>query len=38
MDFVRKKCSLDEHKEIDSKTVCIECNIYMCKQNLIYFL
>ena len=32
MDFVRKKCSLDEHKEIDSKTVCIECNIYMCNK------
>ena len=32
MEFQKKKCSLNEHKEIDSKIVCIECNIYMCNK------
>ena len=26
------KCSLEEHKEIDSKIICIECRIYMCNK------
>ena len=28
----KKKCSLIDHKDIDSKIVCIECNIYMCNK------
>ena len=28
----KNKCSLDEHKEIDSKSICIKCNIYMCNK------
>ena len=28
----KKKCSLAEHKEIDSKIMCSECNIYMCNK------
>ena len=32
MEIQKKKCSLDEHKDIDSKTVCIKCNIYMCNK------
>ena len=32
MEFKKNKCSLDEHKEIDSKTICIKCNIYMCNK------
>ena len=32
METQKKKCSLDEHREIDSKTICIKCNIYMCNK------
>ena len=32
MEIQKKKCSLDEHKDIDSKTFCIKCNIYMCNK------
>ena len=32
MEIQKKKCSLDEHKDIDSKIVCIKCNIYMCNK------
>ena len=32
MEIKKKKCSLDEHKDADSKTVCIKCNIYMCNK------
>ena len=32
MEIHNNKCSLDEHKEIDSKTICIKCNIYMCNK------
>ena len=28
----KKKCSLSDHKDIDSKNICIECNIYMCNK------
>ena len=28
----KKKCSLIEHKDIDSKSFCEECNIYMCNK------
>ena len=28
----KKKCSLIEHKDIDSKIICVECNIYMCNK------
>ena len=32
MEIQKKKCSLEEHKDIDSKTFCIKCNIYMCNK------
>ena len=32
MEIQKKKCSLDEHKDIDSKTFCMQCNIYMCNK------
>ena len=32
MELQKNKCSLNEHKEIDSKLICIECNIYMCNK------
>ena len=32
MEIKKNKCSLNEHKEIDSKLICIECNIYMCNK------
>ena len=32
METQKKMCSLDEHREIDSKTICIKCNIYMCNK------
>ena len=28
----KKKCSLNEHKEIDSKIFCFDCRIYMCNK------
>ena len=27
-----KKCSFEEHKEIDAKFYCLECRIYMCNK------
>ena len=32
MEFEKNKCSLKEHKEIDAKLLCLECNIYMCNK------
>ena len=32
MEIQKKKCSLEEHKDIDSKTFCVQCNIYMCNK------
>ena len=33
MDFKKKnKCSLNKHKDIDLKLICLECNIYMCNK------
>ena len=28
----KKKCSLNEHKEIDSKIICFDCRIFMCNK------
>ena len=32
MESKRNICSLEEHKEIDAKALCIKCNIYMCNK------
>ena len=32
MEIQKKKCSLEEHKDIDSKTFCVHCNIYKCNK------
>ena len=32
MENKKNKCSLEEHKEIDAISFCVECKIYMCKK------
>ena len=32
MEIQNKKCSLNEHKEINSNSFCLECKIYMCNK------
>ena len=32
MEIKNKKCSFNEHKEINSNSFCLECKIYMCNK------
>jgi len=36
MDNNKKKCTFEEHKEIDATQYCQECKIYICNKCLNY--